>query len=80
LCEKPESVVTVAPHERLAWTYEVESGVFQPGAGRFSVTLFWYGSTNAAEARTRIAKGTADVDLTVSATDGSCLIARRTAG
>jgi hypothetical protein len=81
LCERPESVVTLAPHERLTWTYEIgKLDGLQPGAGRFSVTLFWYGSANAADARTRTVKGTADLNLTVSPTDGSCLIARGTAG
>lgn len=81
LCEEPESVVTLAPHERLAWTYEIGTlDALQPGSGRLSVTLFWYGSTNAADARTRTVKGTAELNLTVSPTEGSCLIARRTAG
>jgi hypothetical protein len=54
--------------------------MISPGSGHFSVTLFWYGSADAADARRRIAKGTADLNLTVMPTDGSCVVARRAAG
>jgi hypothetical protein len=69
--------VTLPPGKRLSWTYEAPSDIVRPGPGHFRVTLFWYGSTREAEARTRIAKQTVDIDLEVFKTAGSCLIGRK---
>jgi hypothetical protein len=77
LCALPDSVVTLPPGERLTWTREVQSEIVRPGPGHFRFTLFWYGSTREADARSRIAKQTVEMDVDVFNTAGSCLVGRK---
>jgi hypothetical protein len=77
LCASPESVVTVRPGERLAWTYEMEGPATGRGVGHAAITLFWYGGSNEQEARTRIATGTAEIMFDISNESGTCFVAHK---
>lgn len=80
LCALPDSVVTLPPGARLTWIREVQTDSVRPGQGHFRFTLFWYGSTREADARTRIAKQTVVTNLEVFNTAGSCLVGRKKPG
>jgi len=80
LCALPDSVVTLPPGERLTWIREVQTDSVRPGPGHIRFTFFWYGSTREADARTRVAKQTVDMDLEVFNTAGSCLVGRKKPG